>query len=175
MTEQAKTFQDLVHASARLESILIETGGEITPELEGLITELLELKSEALPAKVDGVVLMLDRLETIADEWDAKAQRVLKIAKGCYAARDRLKDYVKQSMQAAGITDLPGNDYRLKLSKAKPRLVIDEEKLPSLYTMEVTSYVVDKETVRKALEDGTAVPGAQFVDSFTLRDYPNKK
>lgn len=170
------SLRELVAFSSAVEMKLIESGGEITAEVEKHMDMLSFVQGEALPAKVDAVQHVLIRFETLADEWKKRAQEIAAVAKGIDSARDRLKDYVKQAMLDNATDELLGGEYRFKLQKVKPRLIIrDEERIPVQYIKQVISSVIDKDMIRADLDKGNSVAGAELESSFGLRAYANKQ
>lgn len=169
--EQKQSLFEIVFQSQVLTQQIIEAGGELSPELE----QALEQVDLAITAKVDGYNAVMDRLELEATYWKAKADMYSKIAKAHTAAQDRMKNAIKQAMQAMGKTEVCGDDVKFKLANAQPKLILDEAKIPKEFKMIVTTHVVDKERIKTALKEGFAVAGAQLEPSVALRAYVNKK
>jgi hypothetical protein len=78
-------------------------------------------------------------------------------------------------MQAMGTDEIIGEDVKFKLSRLAPKLVIEEEKLPSAFKMQVVTYVPDKDRIKSELEAGGSVEGAKMEEVFSLRKYPARK
>lgn len=150
---------------------LVESGGELTPELEAMF----DFNQVTLQTKVDNYAIIDERLALESDYWKAKADEMRKIAKGFESARKTLRDRLKDAMKAMGTDDLRGQDKRFKLSASKPALVIDESRLPKEFTMVISSIVPDREKIQAAIADGFDVPGASLEPVTALRVYANKK
>lgn len=171
MSEQNESLYSLVAQANALSRMLAETGGEITPEIESLMSNV-DVK---LPEKVDGYAVVMERLELEAKYWKDKAASYSLMAKSLASLQDKLKERLKEAIKALGVDEIHGNDVRFKLSGVKPALVLDESKLDPSYLMTVTETVPDKERIRAALQEGAEISGASLVQSVSLRSYLNKK
>ena len=161
----------IVREVATLETLLIESGGELTPEIEAMLT----VKEVNLPEKVDGYEAIMDRLDSLEGMYKERAKMFSTAAKSLGMAQDALKERLKFAMKELGVTELMGNDIRFKLSASKPRLVIEDEKLvPKEYKQETVMIEVKKDLLTEDLKIGS-VPGARLEESVSLRKYVNKK
>lgn len=169
-----KSLITLVSESNDLERMLIESGGELTPEIEAM----LQVKGAQLPDKVDAYHFTKDRFATLETYYKERANFYYNIAKQCGAVQDRLVENLKYAMNELHTDELVGHDVKFKLSKSKAKLVIDDpEMVPVAYKTEVITTQIEKEKLRADLEIGE-VAGAHLEPSFSLRTYantPNKK
>lgn len=171
MSSENDNLYSLVQQANVLSRMLAETNGEITPEIDALMANV-DVK---LPEKVDGYAIVLERLEFEESYWKGKANAYALIAKAHKALQERLKDRLKEAIQALGTDEIKGNDVRFKLSRVKPALVLNELKLDPTYKMTVTELVPDKDRIRAALQEGAVIEGAELKESVSLRPYLNKK
>lgn len=164
---QVEESKSLIALASELEISLLESEGEITEQIAKSLAQIAK--------KVDGSVFVLERFEKIAEHYAEKAQKMADISTSARKAKDRLKEYIKNSMELMGSTELDGEDYRFKISKGPPKVIIGAESdLPKQF---ITSRVVetpDKKAIGKAIEAGQEVPGASLEYSVTLRVYPKK-
>jgi hypothetical protein len=153
---------------AALERALLESGGELPPDLEATF----DLTTGNLRAKVDRYRSVIDAFEARAKYFaDLKAQA--KAAQETFETQvERLKGRLRHAMTSSGETELQGNDWRYVLAHGKEKLVI-KDSLPPEYLIEKVTLEPDKESIRTALEMGFAVPGAELVESTSLRAYVN--
>lgn len=165
-----KTLKELVLESGVIAQSLIESGGELTPDIESSLTENIA----ALPSKVDGCQAVLDRLENESDYWKAKADEFYAVSKTISNARERLKDYIKQTMLNNGVKELSGHDIRICLQNSKAKLILDESKVPEIYKRQIVSTVIDKDKISEDLKIGVPVEGASLQEVFALKSYMNK-
>lgn len=151
--------------------LLEETGGELTPTMEVWLNEI----STNLMDKVDGYKVVLDDLETESTRLKERAKGFQDAARSIDGIQAQIKDRMKAAMTIMGVDEVSGQDYRFKLSRVKPALVIVQDELPESYLMEVRTLVPDKDRLRADLETGGFIPGARFEQNVALRAYVNKK
>jgi hypothetical protein len=166
-------MENLMMMVAQLKDItaaLVESGGEITPEMEA---GLLALDAK-IPAKIDSYAAVLERLDLEEGYWKQKADAFDRIAKGCRQARERMKDRLKLAMHEMGTDELKGVDARFKMVRSRPSLAIDESSLPDDFKMIETKVKPDREKIEETIKTGASVPGVTVVPSFGVRQYINK-
>lgn len=170
--KQSKTLPEIVAEANEIERALVESGGEITPEIE----KRLEVTHTLLTDKADRYAFVDERLAMTADFWKRKEETCRTIRKSLEAAQQRLRDRVKAAMIEMGKTEVKGIDSRFVLTKCASRLVIeDEAKLPQDLVIVVTVRQPDKERIKAALAEGFEVPGAVLEGGQALRIYENSE
>lgn len=168
---QKESLFSLVAQANQVTHLLAETGGEITPELEAMMTKV----DVGIPAKIDAYKVVMERLEAESEYWKLKASQYSSMARSLQALSDKLNDSIKGAMKAMNLTEIAGNDYRFKLAAVKPSLKLDVDKLDKTYLTVVQTTVPDKERIRAALQEGAEITGASLETSVSLRSYLNKK
>lgn len=163
------TLLALVDVFNHLDQKLIESAGEMTPELE----TALAITEENMREKVDNYAYYIDHLESRAEYFksiEANARAARQIFEN---QKERLRERLKFAMANLNRTDLEGDDFRYKLSPTKPRLVIDEKVLPDQYKVVTVTQVPDKDAIQKDLILGMKIEGCHFEESKALRRYVN--
>lgn len=163
-----KSLAIIVQEKNLIEQMLIESCGELTPELE----QALAISNLELPEKVDSYSWKMDFLKSAAEFYKEKAEFFSKVSKSLSSASDRMKDGIKDAMKALTVDEIQGNDIRFKLSKTKPRLIVENEEFLKDYFKEVKTMVLEKDKLTEDLKIGE-VKGARLEDSFSLRTYAN--
>jgi hypothetical protein len=163
------TLVDLAREALELTQTIIESGGEITSEIE----ERVEANELRIADKVDAYSFIEERLDAEAQYWDRKAKAFANIARGFKGARERLLARIKFFMGEMQLKEVQGHDYRFVLAGSMPRLVVNEALLPAEYKMQVTQVIPDKERIREALLLGANIPGAYLEETGALRKYEN--
>lgn len=160
----------LAHAN-KLEEMLIESGGEITPEIEAQ----LSLGNKTPQEIVDRNYITIERLE-MSEEYFAKKEEQFKLARlSLKKAQEFIKSSIKQYMIESGNLVLSSQDYTYKLSTGKPSVKItNEEEVYNSYKKEVTTWSVDKESIAEDLKKGIPVKGAVLEETYVLRKSINK-
>lgn len=169
MDESKQTLSILLQQSHEIIAQLILTEGELTPDIESAI----EVNERQLTEKIDSYHFVMERLEKEAEYFKSKADQLSRIASGCKKTRERIKERLKEVMQANQLTELKGQDIRFKLINSQPALKIDESKLPIKW--KIVSYIPDKSRIKEELINGGEIEGACLEPSHQLRAYLNRK
>ena len=165
-------LKDILHTLYLIESSLSENNGELTDELDGAF----ELTNEALADKVDSYAFVMDRCNSMEEEYLAKAAVLGRIAKGYARLRDSLETRLKLASKQLG-DELIGNDWRFKVSTTEGKLIVDlpAEKLPPEYVTMETVFSVNTKALKNDLKLGLEVNGARIEKGQSIRRYPNRK
>lgn len=165
------SLYSLVNEAQALFEVLSENNGELTPELEAKLTNL----EVNLPIKIDAYNVILERAEIEENYWKKKAESMLAVAKGCKNIRERLKEQLKLSAIHLGKSELVGNDVKFKISNSKPKLIVNESEIESIYKFDVVTTEIDKKRITEDLAIGVPVRGAFLEETKSIRSYVNKK
>jgi hypothetical protein len=160
----------LVAESQNITSALIESGGQLSPELEEALINL-EVK---LPSKIDAYAAVLERMEMEEEYWKAKAKQYQSIAKGCLNVREKIKESLKTAAEALGSDELLGVDSRFKITNSNPKLIIDQQLLSEDYLVKKVIFEPDSDKIKDDLKAGKEISGAWFLNSKSIRIYANK-
>ena len=166
MKEKDQTLLSILSEYQHFERLLVESGGELTPEAE---TEI-ESVSSKLITKVDACAYVMERLEVDERYYRDKAAQWTMVARAHANAAKRLKERVKYCMKELGATTLPGEDHVFKLTGGRFKTeIVDETMIPFEYFKEVIVREIDKELIETAIENGVDVPGVVRIEVQTLR------
>jgi hypothetical protein len=166
-----KSLYELTEEAIKIEQIILEAHGEITPEIEKLLDEV-DIKT---PEKIDSYVYVIERMKNSAEFIKQKVEQHKKLIASYKRVENDLRDRLKSHMLTLGKTDAFGCEYRLKLSKGKSKLILDQASLSLKYLKEEIIFTPNKQMITDALEADKAVDGAYLEDVFTLRKYINKE
>ena len=151
---------------AELESALLESGGEITEDLEAHYADLLEMHGE----KVEGYLRMIRKFEAteaglkLERERLQAAERTMKNA--AKALKDRLRDAMLRRGEAEHQTAL--GKVKLQTSGTRPvELLVSESALPEHFKR--ITVAPDLAALRHALKQGD--PKAATVARFGEASY----
>lgn len=96
-------------------------------------------------------------LEAIQSQIDRLTERKRIITN----RKESLKEYLRENMDASGITKITHPLFTITCGKGKPRVVIDsEDDIPDEYMTVKTSMSPDKVAIAAAIKEGIEVPGA---------------
>ena len=155
----------LIQDYHKIMEAIVQNEGMLTPEMENELTKINEL----LPEKAASYAFVIDKLESDAEHFKRKAQEFNNISKSISSVQEKMKQLIKDGMVSMDMKELVAGDEIFYVSKAKPRLEIDESSLDDSFKMIVQETVPDKEMIQSYLKDGMPVTGARLIDTFALR------
>jgi hypothetical protein len=170
MSEAAgKSLVAMMSDVMAMENALIESGGELTPEME----QEWALTQDNFQDKVDRYYYVIEGLVSRA-EYFRSIERQAQAARRVFESQEeRLKNNLKYAMVEMTVAELRGHDYRYRLVQTKPKLVIDQDLLPAAYFKEEVTRVPDRALIEQDLELGVRIPGVELVESAHVRPYVN--
>ena len=167
-----ETLFQLVQLSHQIQQALVESMGELTPDIEKAIAKL----HEKMPNKADGYHHIIEDLKSQAEVWNNRAAVLTRIAKAFISYTDRLKYTVKMACLEMGVEELVGNDFKWKLVNNAPSLIIDNDGLiPAKFKEVVQTTKLRSDLIKEALKNGEVVPGAHIESGSHVRPYANTK
>lgn len=164
-SNHSKNLSEIVADANAITQSILDNQGELSPELEAQLNHV-EL---SLASKVEGYAHLISRWEMEADYFAAQAATLSKIAKAHTKAVDTLWTRIKETMLELDVSEVAGESVVYKLSRAKPKLVINEALLDSSFKDQVISFEVNKEKVKTALDAGELIEGARYEGGVSLR------
>ena len=166
----------LTAEQARIEALLEENGGEITPEIE----EALTLTAEALPRKVDGYGVLIRQFAAAEAACDAEIKRLQALKKTAQNAQRGMKDRILYAMQTFGYDKLAGETTKFSTRKSTAVEVNEQELmaqvLPKIIAFQETLPVwclLEPKIVKGAIKEqfkstGITPEGAQVIENTSL-------
>ena len=167
---------ELTAEQARIEDLLEENGGEITPEIE----EALTLTAEALPKKVDGYGVLIRQFAAAEAACDAEIKRLQGLKKTAQNAQKGMKDRILYAMQTFGFDKLAGETTKFS-SRSSKAVDVNEDVLLMNYREKIARFVstlpdwislevkVSKQVIKDAYKaTGITPEGAQVVENTSL-------
>lgn len=147
----------------RINDMLMETGGELTPELE----DALIINADNFQVKLENYATSIHRFDALEDAADAEIKRLTAIKKSAAGAKKRLKDTVAYAMEVFGYDkyDIGLHKYSFRSSQAVN--ITDEVRIPNNYIKVETK--IDKEALRRDLKAGLVVEGAELITNRNLQ------
>jgi len=136
--------------------ILTENEGELTSELE----TALAINKDELQAKGISYAFVIKTIESEIDIIDAEIKRLQGLKKVRVNATDRLKDTLTKAMELYEIDELKTPIIKINFRKSESVEITDQTQLPPEYIMVKMEKVPMKIEIKKALKEGTEVPGA---------------
>lgn len=154
--------------TAELNAILAqleELGGEITPELE----QALAINEEYFVQKAEDYGHAILNLKGMAAAAKAEKERLAGLQKFYENAQKRLTDALSTAMQVFGQDKVENATMRLSLRHSTATEVDDIDQVPQFFKTTKVETVADKMAIKKAIQEGIAVPGAHLVENVSLQ------
>lgn len=169
---------ELTAEQRRIESMLEETGGELTPEIE----EALNNNELALTDKVVNIRQIVTTVEASNDAIDAEIKRLQALKKSNTNAVKSLKNWILYVMRSQGINKIETPLFKLGFRTTKAVEIQDEgellliggiagqidrwqKQLPDYITLEAK---VSKSALKPHLEAGEDIYGAIIIENTSL-------
>lgn len=165
-----ETLKELVRQEAELEQAIIDSYGEVTPEIEERLKEI-DLK---IPEKVDRYHMFMEGLRAKAAERKRMAEELLEVSKGLEKALVKCQDYMLYVMNETGNPLLEGTFVKFRKSSSLSVNVDDLEKVPKEFVKERVSRSADKTAIKSAIREGKHIPGVTVEENFGIRKYSKK-
>lgn len=174
MSDETHSLRTLVALSSAIRDHIAE-GVEFNPQGMKALGITKEETEVQLRSKIDAIAFVLDDLTSMGEQLKARAALNSEAAARYLGAAERLKSYLKGTMEAYAIPEISGSDERFKLSPAAMRVVItDVDALPNEFVKQVIIREPQKDLIKKALESFQEVPGAKLEGGSSLRRYSVK-
>ncbi len=154
-----------------MEQQLIESVGEMTPEMEAA---LLQLEIE-LPTKVDRYAGFMDRLNLEAQQLSQKSQRYSKASSALSNLAEKLESNLKKIMVDKGLEELRGKEEKFKLVGGKGKIIVESvNNLPEKYKRSEIIVEPRKDELYAALKKGEIIKGVTIEPTRVLKRSVNK-
>lgn len=163
-----KSLPDLIIEAREIARTILDSDDVFPHDLD-LLKETNEIQ---IKQKIDSYFSLIKHFEREGEMWEEQEKLCKAQRQKFEKLHERLRDRLKECMKLAGTQELQGNLTRFVNVNMKPKLVVDEEKLPKKYLMPVTTYQVDKDALRFDLEQGEIIEGAHLEPVTALRKYP---
>lgn len=137
-----------------LEQLLMESGGELSDELEERLGELMTTET----SKINGYLAVRANLKMVAEGAKMEAERLSKKGKAALNAVDRMESRLLGYMVMRGIPEVVADLGKVRLAEASTEpLEVLEEVDPEFIDEEYRKvvYSIDKALLKKHLKDGT--------------------
>lgn len=155
---------ELLDTGFEMSCIDAETG-EIDETQLAVYLEQLQLDRKT---KIDNIAVYVKNLEAEAVAIKAEEKRLKERREAKERKAERLKNYIKTSMVLQGETKFESARVSMALRNSKA-VVVDENKLESVYFINKIVQSVDKKAIKAALEAGILVEGAMLEERKNLQ------
>lgn len=140
----------------RINELLEESGGELTPEIE----EAIMLNEENFIAKSEGYIEAIAYFKARQEAAKVRIEEMQRIKKTAENAEKRLKERMQWAMEIMGRDKVEVGLHKLSLRNTQVVNIISEAALPNEFIKVETS--IDKVKLKEALKTGAIIPGAEL-------------
>jgi hypothetical protein len=159
-----KSLYQITVAQQELFNFILESEGEITPDVE----ESLKLNAENFEAKIRGCIWQVKKSEHTNIAIDEEIARLQGIKKRNEKLIDRLKESMKFALETFGESKKV-DTFTLSISTSKSVEISNMEILPKKYTKKTITITPDKKAIKKAIDLGITVKGATIKENHNLQ------
>ena len=144
-------------------NLLIENGGELTPELE----TRLQIAENELKAKSVNYYHVIKELESTTNMIDAEIKRLQELKKARVNTIEKLENALLYSMNLHGIAKIETETLKISTRKSKSVEVVDIDKLP-FNCLKIEKKPIKSE-IKKLIEEGMEIEGAKIVENTSIQ------
>lgn len=131
--------------------------------------DTLESLGEALEEKAENTAKLIKSLDAQTEVIKAEEKRLADRRRALENKAKRMKDYLQENLEAAGIKKVKGQLLTVAIQKNPPSLnVVDESLIDQSYFVEQKP-VLDKKALLQAIKDGAEVEGAELKQTEGVR------
>ena len=157
------TLYHITSEQLRINELLEESGGELTPEIE----EALMLNAENFEIKAEGYIESISRYKALAEAADARIKEMQRIKKTSENIEKRLKERLLQAMVVMDVDKMELGLRKLSIRNTSAVNITDEAHIPAEYIIIEQKY--DKTRIKDALKNGDVIPGAELVTNKSIQ------
>jgi hypothetical protein len=144
---------------------LIESGGEVSPELELQLT----INQDQLEQKARGYGFVVKQMESDVLIIDAEIKRLGELKKARLKTIERLETTVSNAMQLYQINKLETPTLKISFRKSESVEIDDESAISFAYLKEKITYTIDKAMIKEAIKKGEVVIGARLQQNQNIQ------
>jgi hypothetical protein len=154
---------------------------EIMSQLEEMeidqetLVDTLDSLQAPIAEKAENLIKYMKNIEALAEAKKAEAKRLHEAAQADLMKVERLKEYLDQNLQRAGITKLQAGLFELKYRKGTEVVMVKESLDINTVPREYLKYKdpeLNKVEIKKLLKTGIEIPGITLVrkpDSLVIK------
>lgn len=166
MTQKSNNLYDLSTALAVLHENIMENDGVLSEEFEQTLSTLLP----AITDKASNLSRWCINIDGNIDAIDTEITRLRKRKEVNDHLKERLKAYLKDCMEKAGLSKLDTGIMVVSVQKNPPSVsIVDEKEIPVEYELLTIVKTIDKKHLLEDLKAGKAISGVELKQGSHLR------
>lgn len=160
------------HELQSIHETLLETGGEMTDEMN----DHHELVQEMLVHKTDNCVSFIQMIDDEIESASKELERVNAFIKTRVKTKEWMLETIKTVMKDLKKERLVGEFKAIALQKNPPSVVINKNaKIPDLFIKKKTSEAIDKKGLKNFINNGGEIAGVAVISGGESVQMKNKK
>lgn len=160
---QHLTIFNISAEQLRINEMLEESGGELTPEIE----EALTLNQQNFAIKSEGYIESIARYEALSEAAAERIKQLQGYKRTADNIRTRLKERLAYGMQMMGYPSIDVGLHKVSLRTTTSVNITDEARIPAEFIKVETK--VDKKRIGDAIKSGELVTGAELITKQTIQ------
>lgn len=157
------TLYKISEEQSRLNAMLEESMGEVTPEIE----EALAITRENFLIKAENYAAAAFLYKSLEDRAADEIRRLQGVKAAAQKIQDNLKSRLADAMRLFDENHVEVGTYKLSFRKSTSVNITDERAIPGEFIEIKTS--IKKAEVKAALAGGIEVPGAELIENQNLQ------
>lgn len=157
------TIYSISAEQMRINELLEESGGELTPEIE----EALVINEGNFLVKAEGYIESIARYKSMAQAAAERIKQLQAYKKTAENIEKRLKERLQYGMRVMERDKVEIGLHKVSLRSSTAVNITEEAHIPAEYIIVETK--VDKDAVKRALKEGIAIPGAELVTNQSIQ------
>lgn len=147
----------------RINELLEESGGELTPEIE----EALLINEENLLTKVENYAYSIRKYEGASDNIAEEIKRLQALKRTADNTIERLKENIGNAMISFNRPKLDVGTFRLSFRKSEMVTIEECTELPERYQKVKIDY--DRTALKNDIKNGISIPGVYLIEKQNLQ------
>lgn len=156
------TLYEISAEQQRLNYLLEESGGELTPEIQ----ELLIINEGNFLSKSENYAKAILHYKAVEQTIKAEQERLDAFKKTAQKTQEKLREKLSEAMILFEKEKIEFNTIKLSFRKSQSVQIIDESKIPNEFIKVKTE--IDKAGIKEALKS-KSIPGAILQDNLNLQ------
>lgn len=154
--------------SSKIEEMLIESGGEITPELSYFFS-MSDINKKALEEQTDLMAMGLERIAQVISYYNDQIEHLEKLVKGLEQTHEKMGLYIEETLTKLNLEAVDGQYKRLSLRKTPPKVeILDELAIDQEFKEIKLTESIKKKAIADALKSGRELHWARLVSGKSL-------
>ena len=148
-----------------LVSVLVENGGELTPEIE----QALQINQKDLYRKSESYAYAIKELDGEIDIIKSEIERLQALISKREKSICRMKETVLKAMELYEIDKIETPMIKISVRESEAVEIINENQIELIYKVEKVTTTISKSAIKEAIKSGISVDGAIIKKNKSLQ------